>query len=148
MYILNKILLFVLFNSLVFANQKNIIDVFEDYNKSFAAKDYRNIVKHFDLPASFNLQEKTISASSKFKLKLIYRKIRGDLPEYYSHSVWDELEIEILDNKIAIVNAKFSRYKKDGTIFYTGSGKYSLRNTIEGWKFFSILPYDKTEKID
>ena len=59
-----------------------------------------------------------ISASSNFTLKFIYRKNRGDLPEFYFHSLWDELKIKIIDEDIAIVNAKFSRYKNDGTIFY------------------------------
>ena len=145
---INKILFFLFFQSLIFSNQDDIIDVFEDYNKSFADKDYKNIVKYFDLPVSFNLRDKTILASSNFKLKLIYRKIRGELPELYSHSVWDELTIKIIDDNIAIVNAKFSRYKNDGTIFYSGSGIYSLRKINDKWKFFSMLPYEKIEKVN
>ena len=145
---INKILFFLFFQSLIFSNQDDIINVFEDYNKSFADKDYKNIVKYFDLPVSFNLIDKTILASSNFKLKLIYRKIRGELPELYSHSVWDELTIKIIDDNIAIVNAKFSRYKNDGTIFYSGSGIYSLRKINDKWKFFSMLPYEKIEKVN
>ena len=145
---INKFLFFLFFQSLIFSNQYDIIDVFEDYNKSFADKDYKNIVKYFDLPVSFNLRDKTILASSNFKLKLIYRKIRGELPELYSHSVWDELTIKIIDDNIAIVNAKFSRYKNDGTIFYSGSGIYSLRKINDKWKFFSMLPYEKIEKVN
>ena len=145
---INKILFFLFFQSLIFSNQDDIINVFQNYNTSFADKDYKNIVKYFDLPVSFNLRDKTILASSNFKLKLIYRQIRGELPELYSHSVWDELKIKIIDDNIAIVNAKFSRYKNDGTIFYSGSGIYSLRKTNEQWKFFSMLPYEKIEKVN
>tara|TARA_X000001036_G_scaffold232260_1_gene216984 strand:- start:1177 stop:1617 length:441 start_codon:yes stop_codon:yes gene_type:complete len=145
---ITKFLFFIFLQSLIFTNENDIIDVFEDYNNSFANKDYKNIVKHFDLPVSFNLKDKTVSASSNFKLKFIYRKIRGDLPEFYSHSVWDELKIKIVDEDIAIVNAKFSRYKNDGTIFYSGSGIYSLRKINGKWKFFSMLPYKKIEKVN
>lgn len=41
------------------------------------------IVKSYDRPASFNLKDKTIIASNK--LKLIYRKLRGELPNFYSY---------------------------------------------------------------
>ena len=145
---ITKFLFFIFLQSLIFTNENDIIDVFEDYNNSFANKDYNNIVKHFDLPVSFNLKDKTVSASSNFKLKFIYRKIRGDLPEFYSHSVWDELKIKIIDEDIAIVNAKFSRYKNDGTIFYSGSGIYSLRKINDKWKFFSMLPYEKIKNVN
>ena len=145
---ITKFLFFIFLQSLIFTNENDIIDVFEDYNNSFANKDYKNIVKHFDLPVSFNLKDKTVSASSNFKLKFIYRKIRGDLPEFYSHSVWDELKIKIIDEDITIVNAKFSRYKNDGTIFYSGSGIYSLRKINDKWKFFSMLPYEKIKKVN
>lgn len=143
-----KFLFFIFLQSLIFTNENDIIDVLEDYNNSFANKDYKNIVKHFDLPVSFNLKDKTVSASNNFKLKFIYRKIRGDLPAFYSHSVWDELKIKIIDEDIAIVNAKFSRYKNDGTIFYSGSDIYSLRKINDKWKFFSMLPYEKIEKVN
>jgi len=97
------------------------------------------IVKTFDRPASFNLKDKTIIASNK--LKLIYRKLRGGLPNFYSYRKWDEINIQIIDNKIAIVNADFSRYNNDSTIFYSGSAQYHLRLKNDQCKIFSLIPY-------
>ena len=72
---------FFILISLAAANQKqNIIDLLDQYNTAFGKADYSDIAKCFDYPAYFNLQDKTIGASGKFKLKLIYKKIRGDLP--------------------------------------------------------------------
>ena len=140
--------LILIFQSLIFANQTDIIDLLEEYNKSFANKNRKEIINHFDLPVTFNLQDKTITASNNLKLKLIYNKIWGDLPDYYSHSKWDSFNIQIIDGNIAIVDAKFSRYKDDGTIFYTGAGIYSLRKSNDGWKIFSMMPYNNIEKIN
>mgnify|MGYP001252224844 CR=1 FL=1 len=144
-----RIYLTMLFFSLFMSNPKNdILTVMDSYNKAFGDADYSKIIKLFDLPASFNLEDKTITASSKFKLKLIYKKIRGDLPDYYSYSKWKEVKIKLIDNNIAIVDADFVRYKKDGTSFYSGSGQYHLRLEKDGWKIFSLTPYEKVKFLD
>tara|TARA_Y100000741_G_scaffold343750_1_gene307804 strand:+ start:346 stop:789 length:444 start_codon:yes stop_codon:yes gene_type:complete len=137
-----------IFQTLIFANQKDIIDLLEQYNKSFANKEQKKIINYFDFPVSFNLQDKTITANSNLKLKLIYKKIWGDLPDYYSHSKWDSFNIQIIDDNIAIVNAEFSRYKNDGTIFYSGAGIYSLRKSNDTWKIFSMTPYENIEQAN
>ena len=141
--------LLLLFFSLLISNPKNdIISVMDSYNKAFENADYSKIISFFDYPAFFNLDDKTINASSKFKLKLIYKKIRTDLPEYYSYSKWEEIKIQLIDSSIAIVDAKFSRYKKDGSAFYTGAAQYHLRLAKDGWKIFSLTPYEKKKILN
>tara|TARA_A100001011_G_scaffold387697_1_gene465958 strand:- start:111 stop:440 length:330 start_codon:yes stop_codon:yes gene_type:complete len=103
--------------------RQDIVGLLENYNEAFGKADYSDIVNYFDYPASFNLQDKTIGASCKFKLKLIYKKIRGDLPDYYSYSKWDKIDIQLIDDSIAIVNANFSRYKDDDTVYDSGSAQ-------------------------
>tara|TARA_B100000519_G_C14222274_1_gene428152 strand:+ start:885 stop:1283 length:399 start_codon:yes stop_codon:yes gene_type:complete len=130
-------------------NPKNdILAVMDSYNKSFGDANYSKIIKLFDLPASFNLEDKTITASSKFKLKLIYKKIRGDLPDYYSYSKWKEVKIKLIDSNIAIVDADFIRHKKDGSAFDSGSAQYHLRLEENGWKIFSLTPYKTIVVLD
>ncbi|MBI72284.1 MAG: hypothetical protein CMG61_02335 [Candidatus Marinimicrobia bacterium] len=140
---------FFIFISLALANEKqNIIDVLDQYNKAFGKADYSNIAKCFDYPAYFNLQDKTIGASGKFKLKLIYRKIRGDLPDYYSYSKWDKIDIELIDESIAIVNASYYRYKDDNTVFDSGKMQYHMRLIGKEWKIFSLTPFTEIKSID
>ena len=97
---------------------------------------------------SFNLQDKTIGASSKFKLKLIYKKIRGDLPDYYSYSKWENIDIRLIDDSIAIINANFSRYKNDDTIYDLGAAQYHMRLIKNEWKIFSLTPYARIKTLD
>ena len=140
---------FFILISLAAANQKqNIIDLLDQYNTAFGKADYSDIAKCFDYPAYFNLQDKTIGASGKFKLKLIYRKIRGDLPDYYSYSKWEKIDIQLIDDNIAIVNANFSRYKDDDTIYDSGSAQYHMRLINNEWKIFSLTPYTKIKTLD
>ena len=82
------------------------------------------------------------------KLKLIYKKLRGALPDYYSYSKWDNIKIELLDDRVAIVSAQFSRYKNDNSVFYSGSGKYHLRFDNGEWKIFSLTPYMNVKNLD
>tara|TARA_Y100000996_G_scaffold377495_1_gene329582 strand:- start:91 stop:603 length:513 start_codon:yes stop_codon:yes gene_type:complete len=143
------ILYILIFFSLVIASERqNIVDVLESYNEAFGNSNYSDIVNYFDYPTSFNLQDKTIGASGRFKLKLIYKKIRGDLPDYYSYSKWDEIDIQLIDDSIAIVNAKFSRYKNDDTIYDSGAAQYHMRLVKNEWKIFSLTPYVTIETLD
>ena len=141
-----KKIIILLFLSLSMSFEKeDIVDVLEDYNIAFGESDFSEIVKYFDFPASFNLKDKTISASNKFKLKLIYRKIRGGLPDYYAYSKWDKIDIQLIDDSIVIANAKYSRFKDDGTLYESGFAQYHLRFINEKWKIFSLTPYDNIE---
>ena len=139
-----NLLILIVFFSLILSNQKqDIVDVLQSYNKAFGEADYSKIITFFDYPASFNLSDKTITASNRFKLRLIYKKLRGGLPDYYAYSKSGKIDIQLIDDNIAIVNAEFSRYKKDSSIFYSGSAQYHLRLQNGNWKIFSLTPYEK-----
>ena len=138
-----------IFYSLAISNEReNIVNVLESYNDAFVRADYSDIVNHFDYPASFNLPDKTIDASCKFKLKLIYKKIRGDLPDYYSYSEWNKIDITLIDDNIAIVDASFSRYRDDGNIYDSGSVQYHMRLINNEWKIFTLTPYNRIKNLD
>ena len=145
-----KIALFIIlfFSSIMPVEKQAIIDALEKYNKAFGEANYSEIANCFNLPASFNLKDKTINASNRFKLRLIYKKIRGDLPDYYSYSKWGKIDIQLIDENIAIVNADFSRYKNDNTVFYSGSAQYHLRFKDGKWKIFSLTPYESIKTVD
>ena len=142
------IIILFLFQTIMFANKEDIHLLFEEYFLAFKNKDYKSISNCFDFPTSFILQHKTINASSRLKLKLIYRKIIGDLPVYYSYSRIDNLSIKIVDDNLALVDAQYSRFKKDGSSYYTGTGIYGLRKSDGGWKIYSMMPYNKIDKIN
>ena len=138
----------ILFSFSWLSETNKIMNTLNNYNMAFGKADYSEIVKYFDYPASFTLAIKTINAGNRFKLNLIYRKIRGDLPDYYSYSKWDDISIELIDDNIAIVDANFSRYKDNGNIFYSGSARYFLRLIDDKWKIFSLTPYSNSKILD
>ena len=132
--------------SFLFSLKNDIIQTLEDYNDAFVTEDYKNIPYFFDFPVSFNLKDKSIVAGNKLKLRLIYKKLRGGLPESYSYSKWEDFNIQVLDDKVAIVNASFSRYNNDDSIIYSGNGFYTLRKIDNKWKIYSLTPYDNIIK--
>ena len=132
--------------SFLFSLESDIIKTLEDYNDAFVAEDYKNIPYFFDFPVSFNLKDKSIIAGNKLKLRLIYKKLRGGLPENYSYSKWENFNIQVLDNTLAIVDASFSRYDNDDSIIYSGNGFYTLRKIDNKWKIYSLTPYDNIIK--
>ena len=132
--------------SFLFSLESDIIKTLEDYNDAFVAEDYKNIPYFFDFPVSFNLKDKSVIAGNKLKLRLIYKKLRGGLPENYSYSKWENFNIQVLDNTLAIVDASFSRYDNDDSIIYSGNGFYTLRKIDNKWKIYSLTPYDNIIK--
>ena len=133
---------FLVLCSFLFSLENDIIQTLEDYNDAFVAEDYKNIPYFFDFPVSFNLKDKSIIAGNKLKLRLIYKKLRGGLPENYSYSKWENFNIQVLDDTVAIVDASFSRYDNDDSIIYSGHGFYTLRKIDGNWKIYSLTPYD------
>ena len=132
--------------SFLFSLESDIIKTLEDYNDAFVTEDYKNIPYFFDFPVSFNLKDKSIIAGNKLKLRLIYKKLRGGLPENYSYSKWENFNIQVLDDTVAIVDASFSRYDNDDSIIYSGRGFYTLRKIDGNWKIYSLTPYDNIIK--
>ena len=130
----------------LFSQEDDIIETLENYNDAFVKEDYKNIPYFFDFPVSFNLKDKSIIAGNKLKLRLIYKKLRGGLPENYSYSKWENFNIQLLDNTLAIVDASFSRYDNDDSIIYSGNGFYTLRKIDNKWKIYSLTPYDNIIK--
>ena len=149
-HIIFKLILYIfIFHTLAMATaREDILNVLESYNEAFGKADYSDIINYFDYPAYFNLQDKTVGASCKFKLKLIYKKIRGGLPYYYSYSKWNKIDIQLIDASIAIVNANFSRYKDDDVIYDSGSAQYHMRLINNEWKIFALTPYTKIKTLD
>ena len=133
-------------SSFLFSLENDIIETLEDYNDAFVTEDYKNIPYFFDFPVSFNLKDKSIIAGNKLKLRLIYKKLRGGLPENYSYSKWENFNIQVLDNTLAIVDASFSRYDNDDSIIFSGNGFYALRKIDNKWKIYSLTPYDNIIK--
>ena len=133
---------FLVLCSFLFSLENDIIQTLEDYNDAFVAEDYKDIPYFFDFPVSFNLKDKSIIAGNKLKLRLIYKKLRGGLPENYSYSKWENFNIQVLDDTVAIVDASFSRYDNDDSIIYSGNGFYTLRKIDSNWKIYSLTPYD------
>ena len=128
---------FLVLCSFLFSLENDIIKTLEDY---------KNIPHFFDFPVSFNLKDKSIIAGNKLKLRLIYKKLRGGLPENYSYSKWENFNIQVLDDTVAIVDASFSRYDNDDSIIYSGRGFYTLRKIDGNWKIYSLTPYDNIIK--
>ena len=109
--------------------------------------DYNQIIENFTFPVSLITSEKVFSIDTKFGLGFVYKKIRGDLPEFYSYSKWNNIDILLIDKNIAIVNASFSRYDKDDEKFYDGNGIYQLKKVDTEWKIFSLIPFQSIETL-
>ena len=135
------------FQQLESAEKSEILLAMDKYNEAFILADYDQIIENFTFPVSIITSDRMLSIDTKFGLRFVYKKIRGDLPEFYSYSKWNNIDIQVIDENIAIVRASFSRYDKDRKKFYDGNGIYQLKKIDKEWKIFSLIPFQSIETL-
>ena len=60
----------------------------------------------------------------------------GLVKEGYAKSIWDHLEVRLLDDHTAIASGVVTRYRADGSVFQRQGVTYGLWRTGQGWKIF------------
>ena len=141
------IIIFFCFQHLYSEDKSEILFAMNKYNEAFILADYNQIIESFIFPVSIITSERMLSIDTKLGLRFVYKKIRGDLPEFYSYSKWNEIDIQLIDKNVAIVKASFSRYDKNGKKFYDGNGIYQLKKFNNKWRIFSIIPFQSFETL-
>ena len=141
------IIIFFCFQHLYSEDKSEILFAMNKYNEAFILADYNQIIESFIFPVSIITSERMLSIDTKLGLRFVYKKIRGDLPEFYSYSKWNKIDIQLIDKNVAIVKASFSRYDKNGKKFYDGNGIYQLKKFNNKWKIFSMIPFQSYETL-
>jgi len=141
------IIIFFCFQHLYSEDKSEILFAMNKYNEAFILADYNQIIESFIFPVSIITPERMLSIDTKLGLRFVYKKIRGDLPEFYSYSKWNKIDIQLIDKNVAIVKASFSRYDKNGKKFYDGNGIYQLKKFNNKWKIFSMIPFQSFENL-
>tara|TARA_B100001121_G_C18143969_1_gene369154 strand:- start:43 stop:483 length:441 start_codon:yes stop_codon:yes gene_type:complete len=141
------IIIFFCFQHLYSEDKSEILFAMNKYNEAFILADYNQIIESFIFPVSIITSERMLSIDTKLGLRFVYKKIRGDLPEFYSYSKWNKIDIQLIDKNVAIVKASFSRYDKNGKKFYDGNGIYQLKKFNNKWKIFSMIPFQSFENL-
>ena len=135
------------FDHLFSEDRTEILFAMDKYNEAFILADYDQIIENFIFPVSIITSDRMLSIDTKLGLRFVYKKIRGDLPEFYSYSKWNKIDIQLIDKNIAIVKASFSRYDKNEQKFYDGNGIYQLKKSNGQWKIFSLIPFQSFETL-
>tara|TARA_S200000501_G_scaffold328743_1_gene328869 strand:- start:31 stop:474 length:444 start_codon:yes stop_codon:yes gene_type:complete len=141
------IILLFSFQHLHSEDRTEILFAMDKYNEAFILADYDQIIENFIFPVSIITSDRMLSIDTKLGLRFVYKKIRGDLPEFYSYSKWNKIDIQLIDKNIAIVKANFSRYDKNKKKFYDGNGIYQLKKSNDQWKIFSLIPYQSVKTL-
>ena len=129
--------------TLLFSNQieKNkILNQMVNVSFEFINPRVDDLELFFDYPFSYNINQGTLLATNQRDLKKLLKKLRKNFKKDYSHSEWKKLDVKLLNDEIAIVNAMYSRINKKGQTYFTGAAMYSFRKNNDKWKVFSITP--------
>ena len=118
-----------------------ILNIMVDHNYDLTDQKYNNLETYFCFPFLYNDSEKVKSAMNLRELKKILKRVRKELPKNHSHIDWKKMNVKVMNEGIALVNAMYSRIDKSNTSYFTGAAMYSFRKIDKKWKIFSITPF-------
>ena len=141
---ISLILILQILSNILLSNEleKNkILNIMVDHNYDLTDQKYNNLETYFCFPFLYNDSEKGKSAMNLRELKKILKRVRKELPKNHSHIDWKKMNVKVMNEGIALVNAMYSRIDKSNTSYFTGAAMYSFRKIDKKWKIFSITPF-------
>lgn len=141
---ISLILILQILSNILLSNEleKNkILNIMVDHNYDLTDQKYNNLETYFCFPFLYNDSEKVKSAMNLRELKKLLKRVRKELPKNHSHIDWKKMNVKVMNEGIALVNAMYSRIDKSNTSYFTGAAMYSFRKIDKKWKIFSITPF-------
>ena len=118
-----------------------ILNIMVDHNYDLTDQKYGDLETFFCFPFLYNDAKEIKSAVNIRELKKLLKKMRKELPKNHSHIDWKKMDVKLINEGIALVNAMYSRIDKGNTSYFTGAAMYSFRKIDKKWKIFSITPF-------
>ena len=141
---ISLILILPILSNILLSNEleKNkILNIMVDHNYDLTDQKYGNLETYFCFPFLYNDSEEVKSAMNARELKKLLKRMRKKLPKNHSHIDWKKMNVKVMNEGIALVNAMYSRIDKSDTNYFTGAAMYSFRKIDQKWKIFSITPF-------
>ena len=141
---ISLILILQILTNVLLSNEleKNkILNIMVDHNYDLTDQKYNNLETYFCFPFLYNDSEKVKSAMNLRELKKLLKRVRKKLPRNHSHIDWKKMNVKVMNEGIALVNAMYSRIDKGNMSYFTGAAMYSFRKIDKKWKIFSITPF-------
>ena len=141
---ISYILILPILSNILLSNEleKNkILNIIVDHNYDLEDQKYGNLETYFCFPFLYNYSEEVKSAINARELKKLLKRMRKKLPKNHSHIDWKKMDVKIINDGIALVNAMYSKIDKSDTNYFTGAAMYSFRKVDKKWKIFSITPF-------
>ena len=141
---ISLILILPILSNILLSNEleKNkVLNIMVDHNHDLTDQKYGNLETYFCFPFLYNDSEEVKSAMNARELKKLLKRMRKKLPKNHSHIDWKKMNVKVMNEGIALVNAMYSRIDKSDTNYFTGAAMYSFRKIDKKWKIFSITPF-------
>ena len=141
---ISLILILPILSNILLSNEleKNkILNIMVDHNYDLTDQKYGNLETYFCFPFLYNDSEEVKSAMNARELKKLLKRMRKKLPKNHSHIDWKKMNVKVMNEGIALVNAMYSRIDKSDTNYFKGAAMYSFRKIDKKWKIFSITPF-------
>ena len=141
---ISLILILPILSNILLSNEleeNKILNIMVDHNYDLTDQKYGNLETYFCFPFLYNDSEEVKSAMNARELKKLLKRMRKKLPKNHSHIDWKKMNVKVMNEGTALVNAMYSRIDKSDTNYFTGAAMYSFRKIDKNWKIFSITPF-------
>jgi uncharacterized protein (TIGR02246 family) len=119
------------------AQEEAVKDVLKAYEEAWSRHDGEAVASFYFEPAMRIGKGGPVVRATRAEQKTFFDGfLRGLVERGYARSVWEELEVRLLDSQTALASGITVRYRGDGTVLERVAVTYGLRESPEGWKIF------------
>jgi hypothetical protein len=126
------------------ASEHELIErTYRAYFTVFQMGNPRAITPYFHTPSVFLTPEATFVLPTQHEAEQFLGKLIYDLrARGYARSVLTDVQVKLLSDGLALVNARGERFRKDGELLERLSALYTLRKVDGSWRIATATMYD------
>jgi ketosteroid isomerase-like protein len=144
-----SLVLFAGTNAFAADDKDTVTTTLRNYVAAFSSKDMTRILPFFDEPVVLISAAGTTVMPAHADVDALLTKLLAKLKDRnFDHAEWPQLNVKMLNDKLAIASALVVRYKTGGEELERFGATFMLRRTGEAWKITMQSVHDAGTVID
>lgn len=119
------------------------------YFTVFQMGDPRAITPYFHVPSLFISAAGTNALTNLREVEQFFERLLYALrTRGYTRSVLNHVQVKLLADDIALVNARADRFQRDGDLLETISALYTMRKSEGTWRIATVTMYEPSRALE
>lgn len=119
------------------------------YFTVFQMGDPRAITPYFHVPSVFLSASGTYALNNVREVEQFFERLLYALrTRGYARSVLSHVQVKLLADDIALVNARAERFQRGGELLENISALYTMRKSDATWRIATVTMYEPSRSLD